>query len=70
MNILIIGNGARERFFKILSESLLNQPFSINPNAAIQKLSTSFKPFSFNPAKQVIKNSAIEMVIVGQKTFN
>ena len=68
MNILIIGNGAREHvFFKLLSESsAATNLFSINPNAAIQKLSTSiFKPFSFNLVKEIIKSSGIEMVIVG-----
>ena len=68
MNILIIGNGAREHvFFKLLAESSTKTNlFSINPNAAIQKLSTPiFKPFSFNLVKEIIKNSAIEMVIVG-----
>ena len=68
MNILIIGNGAREHvFFKLLTESSTKTNlFSINPNAAIQKLSTSiFKPFSFNLVKKIIKSSAIEMVIVG-----
>ncbi len=68
MNILIIGNGAREHvFFKLLSDSpAKTNLFSINPNAAIQKLSKPiFSPFSFNLVKQVISNSAIEMVIVG-----
>ena len=68
MNILIIGNGAREHvFFKLLSNSpTKTNLFSINPNAAIQKLSNPiFSPFSFNLVKQVIKSSAIEMVIVG-----
>ena len=68
MNILIIGNGAREHvFFKLLTESSAKTNlFSINPNAAIQKLSTPiFKPFSFNLVKEIIKSSAIEMVIVG-----
>ena len=68
MNILIIGNGAREHvFFKLLTESSIKTNlFSINPNAAIQKLSTSiFKPFSFSLVKEIIKTSAIEMVIVG-----
>ena len=68
MNILIIGNGAREHvFFKLLTESSTKTNlFSINPNAAIQKLSTPiFKPFSFNLVKEIIKSSAIEMVIVG-----
>ena len=68
MNILIIGNGAREHvFFKLLSDSpAKTNLFSINPNAAIQKLSKPiFSPFSFNLVKQVIKNSSIEMVIVG-----
>ena len=68
MNILIIGNGAREHvFFKLLSESsAATNLFSINPNAAIQKLSTSiFKTFSFNLVKEIIKSSGIEMVIVG-----
>ena len=68
MNILIIGNGAREHvFFKLLAESSTKTNlFSINPNAAIQKLSTPiFKPFSFNLVKEIIKTSAIEMVIVG-----
>ncbi len=68
MNILIIGNGAREHvFFKLLSEcTAATNLFSINPNAAIQKLSTSFfKPFSFNLVKEIINNSEIEMVIVG-----
>ena len=68
MNILIIGNGAREHvFFKLLAESSAKTNlFSINPNAAIQKLSTPiFKPFSFNLVKEIIKSSAIEMVIVG-----
>ena len=68
MNILIIGNGAREHvFFKLLSDSAVTANlFSINPNAAIQKLSSPiFKPFSFNLVKEIIKSSAIEMVIVG-----
>ena len=68
MNILIIGNGAREHvFFKLLTESSAKTNlFSINPNAAIQKLSSpTFKPFSFNLVKEIIKTSAIEMVIVG-----
>tara|TARA_B100000242_G_C43054446_1_gene493110 strand:- start:5160 stop:6428 length:1269 start_codon:yes stop_codon:yes gene_type:complete len=68
VNILIIGNGAREHvFFKLLSDSpAKTNLFSINPNAAIQKLSKPiFSPFSFNLVKQVISNSAIEMVIVG-----
>ncbi len=68
MNILIIGNGAREHvFFKLLTESSIKTNlFSINPNAAIQKLSTPiFKPFSFNLVKEIIKSSSIEMVIVG-----
>ena len=68
MNILIIGNGAREHvFFKLLTESSVKTNlFSINPNAAIQKLSSpTFKPFSFNLVKEIIKSSAIEMVIVG-----
>ena len=68
MNILIIGNGAREHvFFKLLTESSAKTNlFSINPNAAIQKLSNpTFKPFSFNLVKEIIKSSAIEMVIVG-----
>jgi len=68
VNILIIGNGAREHvFFKLLSNSpTKTNLFSINPNAAIQKLSNPiFSPFSFNLVKQVIKSSAIEMVIVG-----
>ena len=68
MNILIIGNGAREHvFFKLLSDSAATTNlFSINPNAAIQKLSSPiFKPFSFNLVKEIIKSSAIEMVIVG-----
>ncbi len=68
MNILIIGNGAREHvFFKLLSDSpAKTNLFSINPNAAIQKLSNPiFSPFSFNLVRQVIKNSSIEMVIVG-----
>ena len=68
MNVLIIGNGAREHvFFKLLSDcsSKVNL-FSINPNAAIQKLSNPiFKPFSFNLVKEIIKSSDIEMVIVG-----
>ena len=68
MNILIIGNGAREHvFFKLLTESSTKTNlFSINPNAAIEKLSTPFfKPFSFDLVKEIIKSSAIEMVIVG-----
>ena len=68
MNILIIGNGAREHvFFKLLSDSAATTNlFSINPNAAIQKLSSPiFKPFSFNLVKEIITSSAIEMVIVG-----
>lgn len=68
MNILIIGNGAREHvFFKLLSDSAATTNlFSINPNAAIQKLSSPiFKPFSFNLVKEIIMSSAIEMVIVG-----
>ena len=68
MNILIIGNGAREHvFFKLLSDSAATTNlFSINPNAAIQKLSYPiFNPFSFNLVKEIIKSSAIEMVIVG-----
>ena len=68
MNILIIGNGAREHvFFKLLAESSTKTNlFSINPNAAIEKLSTPFfKPFSFDLVKEIIKSSAIEMVIVG-----
>ena len=68
MNILIIGNGAREHvFFKLLTESSAKTNlFSINPNAAIHKLSTPiFKPFSFNLVKEIIKSSGIEMVIVG-----
>ncbi|MBL6680930.1 MAG: phosphoribosylamine--glycine ligase [Flavobacteriaceae bacterium] len=68
MNILIIGNGAREHvFFKLLSDSAATTNlFSINPNAAIQKLSSPiFKPFSFNLVKEIIISSAIEMVIVG-----
>ena len=68
MNILIIGNGAREHvFFKLLSDSsATTNLFSINPNAAIQKLSTpTFKPFSFNLVKEIILTSEIQMVIVG-----
>jgi len=68
VNILIIGNGAREHvFFKLLSDSAATTNlFSINPNAAIQKLSSPiFKPFSFNLVKEIITSSAIEMVIVG-----
>ena len=68
MNILIIGNGAREHvFFKLLTESSAKTNlFSINPNAAIEKLSTPiFKPFSFNLVKEIIKTSAIQMVIIG-----
>ena len=68
MNILIIGNGAREHvFFSLLAESSAKTNlFSINPNGAIQKLSTPiFKPFSFSLVKEIIKASAIEMVIVG-----
>ena len=68
MNILIIGNGARGHvFFKLLAESSTKTNlFSINPNAAIEKLSTPFfKPFSFDLVKEIIKSSAIEMVIVG-----
>ena len=68
MNILIIGNGAREHvFFKLLSDSAATTNlFSINPNAAIQKLSYPiFNPFSFNLVKEIIMSSAIEMVIVG-----
>jgi len=68
VNILIIGNGAREHvFFKLLTESSIKTSlFSINPNAAIQKLSTPiFKPFSFKLVKEIIKSSDIEMVIVG-----
>ena len=68
MNILIIGNGAREHvFFKLLAESSTKTNlFSINPNGAIQKLSTPiFKPFSFSLVKEIIKTSSIEMVIVG-----
>ena len=68
MNILIIGSGAREHvFFKLLTESSAKTNlFSINPNAAIEKLSTPiFKPFSFNLVKEIIKTSAIQMVIIG-----
>ena len=68
MNILIIGNGAREHvFFKLLAESSTKTNlYSINPNAAIQKLSTpTFKPFSFNLVKEIILTSEIQMVIVG-----
>ena len=68
MNILIIGNGAREHvFFKLLNDSVATTNlFSINPNAAIQKLSTPiFKPFSFNLVKEIILTSEIQMVIVG-----
>lgn len=68
MNILIIGNGAREHvFFKLLSNSSTKTNlFSINPNAAIQKLSNPiFGPFSFFLVKEIIKNYDIEMVVVG-----
>jgi phosphoribosylamine--glycine ligase len=68
VNILIIGNGAREHvFFKLLNDSVATTNlFSINPNAAIQKLSTPiFKPFSFNLVKEIILTSEIQMVIVG-----
>jgi len=68
VNILIIGNGAREHvFFKLLSNSSTKTNlFSINPNAAIQKLSSPiFSPFSFTLIKEIIKNYDIEMVVVG-----
>ena len=65
---MIIGNGAREHvFFKLLNESpVKTKLFSINPNAAIQKLSKPiFKPFSFALVKEIIMNFDIKMVIVG-----
>ena len=68
MNILVIGSGAREHvFFNQLLKS--NSPislFSINPNAAISKITKPYYvEFNFHNLKKILINELINLVLVG-----
>ena len=68
MNILIIGSGAREHVFfhQLLKSKTKVSLFSINPNAAITKITKPyFLDFSFQNIKMILIKESINLVLVG-----
>ena len=68
MNILIIGSGAREHVFfhQLLKSKTKVSLFSINPNAAITKITKPyFLDFNFQNLKMILIQESINLVLVG-----
>ena len=68
MNILIIGSGAREHVFfhQLLKSKTKVSLFSINPNAAITKITKPyFLDFNFQNLKMILIKESINLVLVG-----
>tara|TARA_S200000501_G_C20814550_1_gene739940 strand:- start:421 stop:1689 length:1269 start_codon:yes stop_codon:yes gene_type:complete len=68
MNILVIGSGAREHVFftQLLKSNTPISLFSINPNAAISKITKSYYiEFNFHSLKKILINELINLVLVG-----
>ena len=68
MNILVIGSGAREHVFfnQLLKSNAQISLFSINPNAAISKITKPYYiEFNFHNLKKILVNESINLVLVG-----
>ena len=68
MNILVIGSGAREHVFfnQLLKSTSPISLFSINPNAAISKITKPYYiEFNFHNLKKILVNESINLVLVG-----
>ena len=68
MNILVIGSGAREHVFfnQLLKSKSPISLFSINPNAAISKITKPYYvEFNFDNVKKILVNESINLVLVG-----
>ncbi|MDC3179245.1 phosphoribosylamine--glycine ligase [Flavobacteriales bacterium] len=68
MNILVIGSGAREHVFfnQLLKSNYPISLFSINPNAAISKITKPYYiEFNFHNLKKILINELINLVLVG-----
>ena len=68
MNILVIGSGAREHVFftQLLKSNTPISLFSINPNAAISKITKPYYiEFNFHSLKKILINELINLVLVG-----